>query len=793
MKSWLSKDDKRVFILLGILMVLEALNIGLLSDIHWISSQFITVLFLILTSILLAISYQVIKEKYKYFTENHHSGLKEQLEIMMETVRNSEQNLLATTQKQYELLSKGLHTVEEQFSKQLQTLSDKISDSRESMLQVLQDSKEELLKDSKTSFIALTEKVEEHHKVSSQQILNTSKQLSDKVQNNGEIIITALEQEEARLSEQMNLVAKQQKVTISGYKSELIETLNQQHETETNLTMQEAARMLEEINIISERLLNTYTDKHDNLNNEIKEQTQLTATNILQAKEQISAFLELMQVENDNVLEKMTQAIVGNHEQLVHTLYEQKKLTTDIITNGNRDVVENIQYVVENQTNVVSDQLNQVKDNLGERAIKAKEEILNKINEDSLVIVDRMNEQFDQVAKEQHQQVADILNGLDHVTQAINEHTLESTSKVLEEVSKNKQLITDQILELGETGTQERSTIYQESLEKWNAITQDIREATKEHSLILGEQVRSSQEEITVRITKEVNQSVYLAEQALEETRKEVIEKFEVIGQKQSDLMRIIEDLEQEDITRYDRAMNQVDSLKAVMNELQDNAMNRIQEELATLRSNQLERFLETRDQVSHQITDLNKHIELVTKGISSINEELKENKANQEQHKIIVTDIHHKVQSSEKLTDQHNNLEEKVDALAKQLQQIQALVTLLQKSSRNQIVVEETTKSNTRVEKITDEDNGIEVLNHFNKDFLTHSDMYQDGKKVYTAIYDRQGVMTASKNYDANENVITEMTYYADGSVKERIERITRNGRSKTFVTKFDQSGRKI
>jgi hypothetical protein len=70
---------------------------------------------------------------------------------------------------------------------------------------------------------------------------------------------------------------------------------------------------------------------------------------------------------------------------------------------------------------------------------------------------------------------------------------------------------------------------------------------------------------------------------------------------------------------------------------------------------------------------------------------------------------------------------------------------------------------------------------------------MLQDGKLIFSANYDDTGVMVASKNYDADSNVITEMVYFPNGEVKERKENIKKNGEIVTYVTKFNEKGVKI
>ena len=95
--------------------------------------------------------------------------------------------------------------------------------------------------------------------------------------------------------------------------------------------------------------------------------------------------------------------------------------------------------------------------------------------------------------------------------------------------------------------------------------------------------------------------------------------------------------------------------------------------------------------------------------------------------------------------------------------------------------------------EEYKDVESGAVVKNHYKYGKLAFSEMFSGGKKAYDVHYDNDGKITRSRNYNKKGEVITELEFYENGQVKTRTEVITKDGRLKTIVSKFDDKGNSL
>ena len=141
----------------------------------------------------------------------------------------------------------------------------------------------------------------------------------------------------------------------------------------------------------------------------------------------------------------------------------------------------------------------------------------------------------------------------------------------------------------------------------------------------------------------------------------------------------------------------------------------------------------------------------------------------------------------------QNNNL----DVLNKQEQiwgDIQAItlqlnnVRLLLKSVKLNVEARNERKGN--IEIIEDKENDLKIKNTYDGEFLRKSEMYKECKLKYYVEYDKDGKINYSQNHDLNGNILTEIYYYPNEQVKERIEWTNQNGRAIKNSTYFDKQG---
>lgn len=96
--------------------------------------------------------------------------------------------------------------------------------------------------------------------------------------------------------------------------------------------------------------------------------------------------------------------------------------------------------------------------------------------------------------------------------------------------------------------------------------------------------------------------------------------------------------------------------------------------------------------------------------------------------------------------------------------------------------------KNDDRTETIKDPETGLTVKNTYKTNMLSFSEMFKGERKVYEILYGKKGEVLKTCNFDEKGKVITEMTYYPNGQVKERKETI--NG--KTEISRFNENGTK-
>lgn len=101
--------------------------------------------------------------------------------------------------------------------------------------------------------------------------------------------------------------------------------------------------------------------------------------------------------------------------------------------------------------------------------------------------------------------------------------------------------------------------------------------------------------------------------------------------------------------------------------------------------------------------------------------------------------------------------------------------------------------KEPNRVEEIVDEGNKIKVNNHYKRNILVKSEMFTNNKLSYVIDYSETGSIVATRNYELDGKVSTELTFYPNGQVKTRLERVKVSGKFKLIKSTFDENGNKI
>lgn len=132
------------------------------------------------------------------------------------------------------------------------------------------------------------------------------------------------------------------------------------------------------------------------------------------------------------------------------------------------------------------------------------------------------------------------------------------------------------------------------------------------------------------------------------------------------------------------------------------------------------------------------------------------------------------------------------LDNVSKQINTLVLLGKMLENVQIVPINSDDSGEKNSHVQKIVDAENDSVLYNHYQNNRLTLSEMLSDDKKKYDISYGPSGEVLRTRNYGEDGSVITELTFYPNGQVKKRKEKLNIEGKKKMVISKFDEYGNK-
>lgn len=132
------------------------------------------------------------------------------------------------------------------------------------------------------------------------------------------------------------------------------------------------------------------------------------------------------------------------------------------------------------------------------------------------------------------------------------------------------------------------------------------------------------------------------------------------------------------------------------------------------------------------------------------------------------------------------------LDNVSKQINTLVLLGKMLENVPIVPINSDDSGEKNSHVQKIVDAENDSVLYNHYQNNRLTLSEMLSDDKKKYDISYGPSGEVLRTRNYGEDGSVITELTFYPNGQVKKRKEKLNIEGKKKMVISKFDEYGNK-
>jgi hypothetical protein len=824
-------DEIRCFAILGLLGILELLNLGFLGGIPYRSSIIISVLLFVIAIYLFILQYKSLKERYKSFLHKNHLELVSKIEGVEREVSCSEDRLTNLATDHYKELNKFI-------DKATEAICTAIESSEKNVASLSNKNKEELLEDAKNHADVMEKHILQNHKSTSNQVNQIMKELVNEVQNRSQQLVMELGQVDKTISELIKSEANQLGLFIGDVRDNLTNSLNElkeQHIQSTDNLLEKSIQTevaaIESIQSVGsqmglviegvseqlvgmiddfkkqsaasvEKIIHHSSQTNDTVISSVKLENQQMGLLISQVSEQMSGSLNKLREQNnritDHILEKTNQI--------------QETVTTSIQTEGSQ-----LGALIDDVRVQMTGSLNELKDHNHQSIIN----LLEKTSQTEELIVSSMKLEGNQIGALIGEVREQLASNLDEMKEHNNQSTIEIISKTSQDYLAVANEMNEGIQTKWHDITSKMESFDNHNENRFNRTKETIDSAIvsmKSHSdqgahyttsrLVETFEQLSDQNVLKVSSTiLDVNQTIG---QTLYEMESHVLEKMDWLNLDQVELKKLISESIQKDIENKDNILQQVNYFSEKLIGIQNKAFQNVLDQVSKFRIEQLDSQNANNEVTERNYNQVNEQVSGLSKNLLTIEESMKKTitqfdswKTEQLQNGDKILDMLSKVyeldsnlgQASKHLFEQQETFGEKVDALIFQMNSIDALIKSLKSSGGNakNVSVEEKQQGANRIEKINDEENGVLIINQYEKNVIRNSEMHQNGKKIYLAEYDRNGIMIASKNFDQAGKVLTEMTYFPNGAIRERKENVKRNGKVVAQVSKFNQNGVKI
>ncbi len=98
---------------------------------------------------------------------------------------------------------------------------------------------------------------------------------------------------------------------------------------------------------------------------------------------------------------------------------------------------------------------------------------------------------------------------------------------------------------------------------------------------------------------------------------------------------------------------------------------------------------------------------------------------------------------------------------------------------------------ASSTVEEVHEE--GRDIKHHRDGGKLVKSQIFSEGSLLYEVVYDSQEIMSASKTFDRQGNLMLEQDFYPSGECRSRVEYVMKEDGLRKITSQFDENGKKI
>lgn len=598
------------------------------------------------------------------------------------------------------------------------------------------------------------------------------------------------------------------------------------------------------------RLADTITDK---VEENAKHLVDTIEKEVGEGKSEVARLIESSKDDVKNKINDKAECVIETVKESVSDLKKIDDSYKENITNSIANAENNLKLIIENKVVADKTQYEQIilaiknnQENANEKAKETTVQIDKITDEISKIIEDSANNQKE-ILVGTTEKVNQVSKQVDDAFENINTKIVENNDNTEKALVKTEEKISELILqcetELKDIVQNERTHSDEnrdEIISLINKNSNDAMERSNAQNIMIegvAEQIKNVSEDIktstenleqnvedkTAVLVKKLNEFTQLMERNIngelskecdiiknklsvsEKALREQFAKIESQSEKYQGVLlerisKIIEDnssfklLLESNVKSAEETANQIhSSIIKLLNELLDNS------------EDSFEKHDRKIDLIARQITELSQKNNNSLKNISEAAENSKQHlletitkvkNIESLQGAVAETITEDKEKLASKIKEYYGECIENVLLVQTQIEGVAKATAILNNIYallQNQKRPEQPNNDDSRVEEYKDPESGAIVKNYYKKGKLSSSEMVSEGRKTYDVLYDKNGKITRSRNYNQKGEIVTELEFYENGQVKKRTETVMKNGSKKTIISKFDDKGNKI
>ncbi|WP_078551742.1 hypothetical protein [Bacillus alkalicellulosilyticus] len=694
-----------------------------------------------------------------------------------------------------------------QIDQRLEELSSQHALLTEEVVRVLKESEDVVLSKLVTEntqvgtiIIDVKTKLEQHVNELTIQNDKSTQELVRIAKEHEETVLTLLKSENDATRNVVVDAREQLENKVIGLNVQLLQNTHQLQEQVSETEAKIVAALIEE----TEQLETAVGQSVQTIEMSLGEIKELNVTLTDQIKEETKRLegmlLESIQLENNQVGALVENTRIQLARELLELRDETGKNTETVLAQSTQDATALLDAIAETENELTT------------RVAECLSESTNRLEVVSSFLhemIEYASESIVSNGKAMEQELVTHINGAENATK-------EHIETLAHSVDENMEQLSMQIDNVERSHQGEFTKAFELIEHSRKTIVNDLNDTTYQVTLDINNKLESVAERESTKVTSTISTKIEETGQAIKAIETRVSEQIESILEEQREWKKIFVEASIQEEEQYMGLSTQLHVIKDALTEIQNDALKKVANHFSEFTNTYQHELTLSKNMLEKKFQHVTEQFKMLTNNFSAVTDKFERasGKTNIQVNSLLdsgrirgenLTNLLQKSTEFEQMltnatiqmAEQQLEVNSKVDVLSSQMLTVNSILKLLQDNSglenTKTVSIEEATNGTLRVEKIVDEENGLEIVNQYDKDVLTTSEMYEKGKLVYSANYDNSGNMKTSKNFDNAGNIQTEMSYFPNGAVKQRKERMKKNGKFIMDLTRFDQQGKKL